>query len=133
MKKSYAICAGELTTIGEFKKLIEDVPDDYFINCCGENKFFINVCPSSGDVCIDTVKVSFEEVICSYDNFKIIERGEETIYIDEEGERLIECVFAVPVGELTEEQLINGYGFSGEFDVSGELDDARIYCYWCFI
>lgn len=56
MKKNYAI-AVSFATIGELKELIKDIPDDYFINCCGEAEFYINVCPTSTDVCIDTIKL----------------------------------------------------------------------------
>lgn len=61
MKKNYVIAAS-YSTIGELKELINDLPNHYKVNCCGEAEFYINVYPTSGDVCIDTAKIDFEEV-----------------------------------------------------------------------
>lgn len=58
MKKNYAITVS-VATIGELKELIKDIPDDYFINCCGEREFYINVCDESTDVCIDTIIIDW--------------------------------------------------------------------------
>lgn len=61
MEKNYTIAGGGITTIGELRKLIADIPGDYFVSICGERDFYINVCPKSGDVVIDTVKIDFDE------------------------------------------------------------------------
>ena len=61
MEKNYTIASGGITTIGELRKLIADIPNDYFVSICGEHNFYINVCPKSGDVVIDTVEIDFDE------------------------------------------------------------------------
>ncbi|MBR4419384.1 MAG: hypothetical protein IKT32_00735, partial [Clostridia bacterium] len=54
MKKNFVIAGGGITTIGELRELIADLPDNYCVSICGANNFYINVCPSKESVVIDT-------------------------------------------------------------------------------
>lgn len=51
MEKNCAIVVS-CSTIGEFKKLIADIPNDYKITWGGVPEFYINIL-SSGYVCLD--------------------------------------------------------------------------------
>ena len=53
MEENYSIESG-LVTVGEFKELIKDLPDDYILTCCGVDEFYINVLATQRAVTIDT-------------------------------------------------------------------------------
>ena len=67
-------------------------------------------------------------VICSYDDYKVIEENGKLYFIDEDGKRELELILSIPIGEQTDEELMDYCGC----DVSGELDNERVYCYWNF-
>ena len=54
MKKNYVIAAGGITTIGELRELLADLPANYLVCCCGVDSFYINVNPNKETVVIDT-------------------------------------------------------------------------------
>ena len=54
MEKNYVIAGGGMTPIGELRALIADIPDNYFVNCCGVDNFYINVNPNKQMAVIDT-------------------------------------------------------------------------------
>lgn len=60
MKKNYVIAANCIT-VGEFKKLIEDLPNDYKLYCCGTEEVYIDVITEDKQVIIDNETFIGEE------------------------------------------------------------------------
>ena len=68
--------------------------------------------------------------ICSYDDWAIIEYNNKFYFVPDDSEeevKEVELVHSVPItNETTEEELIFGFGA----DITGELDNEPVYCYW---
>ena len=74
-----------------------------------------------------------KKVICTYDEWEIFTQNGKTYFYDygEQIAREIVLVKAIPYERtetMTEPEL---FDFNVIYDVSGELDDDRSYCYWC--
>lgn len=65
-------------------------------------------------------------IICSYDDFQVIKENGSYYYIDEDGIRELDLILSIPIGEQTERELFDYC----DCDISGELDNERVYCYW---
>lgn len=75
-----------------------------------------------------------KKVICTYDEWEIFTQNGKTYYCDydEQIAREIVLVKAIPyelVEKMTEPEL---FDLDVTYDVSGELDDDRSYCYWIY-
>lgn len=60
MKKNYSIAAS-CVTVGELRKLLEDLPQDYKVTFCGEAEGFINVLGADGYITLDHTNDYMEE------------------------------------------------------------------------
>ena len=73
-----------------------------------------------------------KNVICTYDDYVIFEESGKQFFKDLNDQTIKEVVLvkSIPVdleNDIAENDLIDP---AFEFDVSGELDNERIYCYW---
>ena len=74
-------------------------------------------------------------VICTYDDFVIFEENGKTYFrdLDDGTTEEVILVKTIPydiVKEMAERDVIDP---NFVFDVSGELDDDRSYCYWKYV
>ena len=77
---------------------------------------------------------SYQRVICAYDDWEIFEKNGKTYFrdLDDRDTHEVTLVKTIPyelAKEMTEWDLIDP-DFDFDFDVAGELDDDRSYCYW---
>ena len=56
--EEYVVVSASVVTVGEFKKLIEDLPNDYRIYWCGVDEGYINICHDRKLVTFDTVNLN---------------------------------------------------------------------------
>ena len=61
----YKVIAASTVTVGEFKKLIEDLPNDYLMSWCGMDDGFINISHEEKRVTFDTENLN---EYCGYDD-----------------------------------------------------------------
>ena len=72
--------------------------------------------------------------ICTYKDFAIIEHSEKQYYLcfEDMAIKQVEPVAALYITNQSITELEDNNSVS-RYDVSGELDNQRIYCYWRFI
>ena len=75
-----------------------------------------------------------KKFICCYDGWAIIEYKDNLFFLDFEDMeiKLVKQVAAVAITNQSDIELEDNSDVP-RYDVSGELDSERVYCYWRFL